>query len=71
MLIRLLSSFLLAIRTRDVEAAISSTAFASMFIASANKKRENDRRPFTIFLKLLLVCSLPSLTLYHFEETKT
>ena len=50
--------------SRDVKAAISSTAFAS-----ASTKKE-ERTTVDNFL-LLWVCSLPSPAFQHFEEKKT
>ena len=44
-----------------------STASTPSASAFTNKKRENDGGE---FFKFWCVCSLPSLTLYHFEKTK-
>ena len=51
--------------TRDVEAVIFQTLPLPL------PPTKTEKRPLTIFLKFLWVCSLPSPTLYYFEKTKT
>ena len=56
------------VRTRDVEAVIFQTLPLPPLPLPPTK---NEKTTVDNFFKLLWVCSLPSPTLYHFEETKT